>query len=466
LVINHSTIIMRWPLLFVLVLLAALALQAGLLAFAMYVLLGVLLLSRHLSRRWVGSLAIKRATGSPDPAEVGDEIEVRIAVENTGTITVAWVLVEDLLPEAALKQKPPRLRLKGKRLKLARLRPGKGATLKYTILCDMRGYYQVGPTLLETGDLFGLHRRHRVVTQPVFLLVYPKVIPLPKYDFASQRPIGEVNLAHILFEDPTRNAGVRPYQDGDPLQRVHWRATARTGALMSRVFDPTSLAGATVLVDFHRDGYQARGEPYRSELAVTTAVSLAYAVTMLNQQIGLVSNGRDAADRIRLDVRTQAGDDAAAPGFATRDAARASGEVAERSSRLAPLVVETRRGIEQFQTVREALARLELSDGLSFAQLVLEATPRLPRDATVIAVLPRVSVETSTVLGTLKRQGFAVTAILIGLEDDERSQAHGRLLAEHIRDVRAVNSEEELALLGQQAVGNGPNPYGIELSLA
>ena len=70
------------------------------------------------------------------------------------------------------------------------------------------------------------------------------------------------------------------------------------------------------------------------------------------------------------------------------DAARREGEADEASDRLRPVVVETRRGIEQFQRIREALARLEFTDGLSFARLVIEVTPRLPRDATVIAILP------------------------------------------------------------------------------
>ena len=457
---------MRWLIFFILVLFAAFALQAGLLAFAMYVLLGVLLLSRYLAKKWVSGLHATRETIVTDPVEVGAEVEIRVRVENKGTITVGWVLVEDLLPETALRQKPPRLKLKGKRLKLARIRADKSSTLKYTIVCEMRGYYQVGPTLLETGDLFGLHRRHRVVAKPIYLLVLPRIIPLPKYDFSSQRPIGEINSAHRLFEDPTRNAGVRPYQVGDPLQRVHWRATARTGELMSRIFEPTTLAGATILVDFHSAGYHSRGEPFRSELAVTTAASLAYAVVMLNQQIGLASNGKDAADRIRLNIETQQGEDETAPGFASRDEARAGKEMIEESDRLRPVVVETRRGIEQFQQIREALARLELSDGLTFAQLILEVGPRLPRDATVIAILPRVPVETSTILGSLRRQGFAISAVLIGMEDDERSQAHGRLLAENIRDVRYVNSEESLGMLGQQMGATGPVPYGVDLELA
>lgn len=448
------------------VLLAALALQAGLLAFAMYVLIGVLLLSRYLAKRWVGSLEAKRLGAGPEPVEVGATVEMKVRLTNAGTVRVAWVLVEDLFPEHFLRQKPPRVKITGRRIKLCSVGAGKSVLLKYEIECAYRGYYQVGPTLLETGDLFGLHRRHRIVAKPFFLMVLPKILPLPKYDFASRRPIGEVNSAQRLFEDPTRNAGVRPYQVGDPLQRVHWRATARTGELQCRVFDPTSLAGASLLVDFHQAGYPGRGEPFRSDLAVTTACSIAYAVTMLGQQIGLASNGRDAADLYRYHVALQQGSDDAVSGFETRDAARIEGEADAESDRLRPVVVPTRRGIEQFQLIREALARLELTDGLTFARLVLEVTPRLPRDATVIAILPAVPVETSTTLGSLRRQGFAVTALLIGLSEDDMLIAHGRLLAEGIRDVRHVNTEDELSLLGDQAPATGVNPYKLAVTLA
>jgi hypothetical protein len=456
----------RLLILIIVVLIAALALQAGLLAFAMYVLLGVLLLSRYLAKKWVGALAAVRECSAKEAVEVGAIVKVRLRLTNTGNSRVAWVLIEDLFPEHYLRQKPPRVKIDGKRMKLCSVAGGGSTVLDYEIKCETRGYYQLGPTLLETGDLFGLHRRHRIVTRPTFLMVLPKVLPLPKYDFASQRPIGEVNAARRLFEDPTRNAGVRPYQIGDPLQRIHWRATARTGELQCRVFEPTTLAGASILVDFHKDGFPSRGEPFRSDLIVTTACSIAYAVTMLNQQIGLASNGRDAADLYRYRVKAQQGSDDDVAGYETREAARREGEADEENQRLQPVAVQTRRGIEQFQQIREALARLEFTDGFTFAQLILEVTPRLPRDATVIAILPAVSIETSTSLGTLRRQGFAVSAILIGLDHEETLIGHGRLLAEGVRDVRHVNNEDELSLLGDQAPASGVNPYKIEVALA
>jgi uncharacterized protein (DUF58 family) len=443
----------------------AVALKAGLVAFAGYVLLGVYLLSRWLARRWVHNL---RATRECDatPREVGDKTEVKVTLTNAGALPIAWALVEDLVPDFAVKARTPQLTVKGKRVHVVTLGGKQTKTIKYTVTFAMRGYYPLGPTLLETGDVFGLHRRHRVVGKPVYVMVYPKVVPLPKYDFASERPIGEVRLQNRLHEDPTRTAGVRQYVLGDPLQRVHWKVTARTGQLHCRVYEPTTLAGATVMVDFHSAGYPARGEPHRSELAVTTAVSIAYAVSVLNQQVGFVSNGRDAADRIREESLDAEPPGAQAEGHATREGARGRFELAGESDRLRPVVVETRRGLDQFQKIREALARLELSDGIDFAQLCLEAAARMPRDATVIAILPRVPVESAIALGTLRRQGFAVTAILVGLDENDKLLAHGRLLAETVRDIRYVNTADELAHLGGNTAAPGAAAYAVDIPLA
>ncbi len=84
-----------------------------------------------------------------------------------------------------------------------------------------------------------------------------------------------------------------------------------------------------------------------------------------------------------------------------------------KSDRLRPVVVETQRGFEQFQQIRESLARLELTDGLSFSELLMETSSRLPRDATVVAVLGDVTTETAISLGNMRRNGFAVYAIVV-----------------------------------------------------
>src|SRR5262249_46043692 len=164
------------------------------------------------------------------------------------------------------------------------------------------------------------------------------------------------------------------------------------------------------------------------------------------------SNGRDAADRIRLEAWE--GD------YRTRQVVRQRAAMRESSERLAPLVVENRRDVEGFQHIRETLARVELTDGLTFAELVLETASRLPRDATVVALLPAVPVETALALGNLRRRGFAISAVLVLIDEDHLEQAYGRLLAEGIRDVRHLKNEAELpGLCGQQV--RHASPYGL-----
>jgi uncharacterized protein (DUF58 family) len=236
---------------------------------------------------------------------------------------------------------------------------------------------------------------------------------------------------------------VRRYEAGDPLNRIHWRATARTGQFHSKVFEPSCVVGATILLDFHRAAYNPHDEPCRSELAVTAAASLANAVYEMDQQIGLVTNGRDAADRIRqegwdYDIRS-------------RKAARRAAGMLEQSDRLQPVVVETRRGAEQMPRILETLARVELTDGLSFAQLVSETASRLPRDATVVALLSSSTIETAVALGELRHKGLAVTAILNLFDDTEFERASAQLAAEGI-EARHLKNLETLPVLCREYV--------------
>lgn len=425
---------MRWFTGAIMLLLIALVFGLGLLAYAMYALLGVMLVSRWMSRSWVENLTAERECNRLS-ANVGDLVAVVVAVKNVGSLPVAWLLLEDLLPRKALSQPPPSLRVEGRRIKLAMLASRGGVAVFYQLRCQRRGYFQIGPLVMETGDLFGLHRRFRVDTEPHFLLVYPEVVPLGGYELASRRPIGEIRMQHRLYEDPTRIAGVRRYEAGDPMNRVHWRATARTGILHSKSYEPSSIAGATILLDFHQANYPAKDEPVRSELAITAVASMANTLYEMGQQFGLISNCRDAADRIRQEGW---GYD-----LQTRDAARSAAAMRESSDRLQPVVAPTRRGPEQLTQVLQLLARAELTDGLTFSQLVLETISRIPRDATVVAVVSTTDPSTWLTLEILHRRGFAVTAILNFWDDYDFSQAAGQLAAlgiqaMHLKDAAAL----------------------------
>jgi uncharacterized protein (DUF58 family) len=445
-------------------------LQLGGLVYALYVFLGTLALSRYWTRRWTEAVVVHRE-GTVERAEIGDRTFVQLTIQNASRRRIPWLLVEESLPPDALRQHPPRLRIHGARAAVLSLRPGEIGALRYEIEFAMRGYYQLGPVLIESGDLFGLHRRYRLTAEPTYVLVRPKLLALEGYDLASRRPIGEVRISHRLFEDPTRITGVRPYERGDPLNRIHWRATARTGTLHSKTYEPSCVAGATLLLDFHLQSFQSHrsllgaADPTHglaaraalvaaagqftpgialAELAITTTASLANAVCELGKPVGLVTNGRDAAERIRLEGwRGQ---------FRTRTVARSALAPRDAHERLEPVTVETRRATEQLDRILDALARLELGDGLEFPALLLECQARLPRDATVTAVLTRVTEATAIALGNLRRSGFAVTAVLVSFDEQNYHdwasppEWAGRLMGEGI-DFRRVQDEASLTEL-------------------
>ena len=425
---------MKWIAAAILLLFVAMALNLTLLVYAMYAIIAILLISSWVTSRWTQAIEAERVC-DVKMAKIGDLVSVMIKLKHIGRFPIAWVLVEDMLEPRSQAFRPPSLGIHGKRLEVMKLNPGDSKQLLYQLECNRRGYYQIGPLVLETGDMFGLNRRFRVLTEPMFLLVFPKIVPIESYDIASRRPIGEVVMTHRLFEDPTRIAGVRKYQDGDPLARVHWRATARTGKLQSKIYEPSTLAGGTIVVDFHESSFDPQNEPVRSELAVTCAVSVCNALQEIGQQVGLVSNGRDAADRIRVEGWT--GD------RRTREEAKNSANRMVESDRLRPVIVPTRKSPEQMIHISKALARLEKTDGMRLSELVIESASQIPRDATVIVIVPTITLENAVALGGLARQGYSIEVIVNCYSEEEFATVSAPLFAEgittrHLKDESSV----------------------------
>ena len=426
---------MKWIVLILIVLAVALVFQMGLLAFSIYMLLAILWVSRLLVRSAVTKITVRRVC-SHKSAEVGDRVSVAVELKNESKLPIPWVLIQDVMPYRALVGAKPALQIHGRRIRMALIRAGKKKVMAYQFDCQRRGYFQVGPLLLETGDVFGLFRKFRLVDKPHFVLVMPQIVPLDGYALASRRPIGEVVLAHRRFEDPTRILGVRDYQSGDPFNRIHWKASARTGQLQSKTYEPSTIAGATLVIDFHHDSYHKDHEPVRSDLTITAAASIANGLYEMGQQIGLVSNGRDAADRVRVEGHLL-------PKITRKIAKQLSVEEI-RESRLRPVVSVARRGPEAIGRILELLARLELNRGLDFGQLLIETASRIPRDATVVACLSHVTESHVLALSSLRQRGFSVSAILNIHDDLVFSDSAGPLMSVGI-DVHWIKNQDSIA---------------------
>ncbi|HTI70916.1 MAG TPA: DUF58 domain-containing protein [Candidatus Limnocylindria bacterium] len=378
--------------------------RLGYVLYAMYALLGLIVLGRFLTQRWVGGLEVERQCDRSE-AQIGDRVEVNVIVRNRGRLSVPWVLLEEAIPQSAVMEMPPRLKRTGHWTAVTKLKRGDEEAFSYELECRMRGCYPIGPMMIETGDLFGLHRRFRTSGEPHILTVFPTVVPLLGWDLSTRKPLGKMRLAHRLFEDPIQISGIRDYQPGDAMNRIHWRATARTGQLQSKTYDPSCVTGAAILLDFHVESLSGEGQVARTELAVVAAASLANAVLQGGQPAGLFTNGRDGLERMRREGWV--GD------YRTRSEAAKHTQSSELDDRLRPLIIEPRRSGEQMPRILELLARLEPSDGLSFSGLIGEIEGRLPRNANIVAVVQQLDEDSMLLLAGFHRRGFSVTVVQV-----------------------------------------------------
>ncbi|HIE52986.1 MAG TPA: DUF58 domain-containing protein, partial [Armatimonadetes bacterium] len=388
--------VLGWILLCLCILGVAYVFHIGFFAYALYALLAAILVSQALGHYSLVGVTQERFC-SARRARIGDTFNVSVEVRNEKLLPVVWMLAEDLVPE--------HLEVEGTAAKVVFLRSGRSFSLAYQVKCTLRGYYQLGPLMLESGDLFGLVRRFKTGEEANYVIVHPKVVPIWRYGIATRRPVGEVRVQQKIYEDPSRMVGVREYQQGDRLTRIHWRATARVGRLLSKVYEPTTMVGALLALDFHAPTYGEVQRYERSELGVVAAASLAKYICDQRQAVGFISNGRDAADRVRWEREERE--------VASRAEARQLATLRERSERLRPVEVETRRGGEQLQLILDALARLELSDGLPFSEMLRNEYPRLPRDAAFVALVPQVTPHLLAVFEEMKRSGFVITVFIL-----------------------------------------------------
>ncbi|MEX0781249.1 MAG: DUF58 domain-containing protein [Dehalococcoidia bacterium] len=173
----------------------------------------------------------------------------------------------------------------------------------FKLASNERGYFHVGPTKLRSADLLGIFPQSKEIETLHHVTVYPRVYPIADLGLPADRPFGERRGRNPIFEDPIRVAGLREYRPGDPLKRIDWKATARTGELQSRVYEPSSTQQLYLMLNI--DTMEHPWEGYLKdelERLVSTTASIAVWAAGVKYSVGLLANGAfpDADRPIRL----------------------------------------------------------------------------------------------------------------------------------------------------------------------
>lgn len=180
-------------------------------------LLGVALWSRQ---QPAPRLEVARALSAED-LRAGDPLDVEVSVTNAGTAgAFAW---HDRVPDAFLLDG-------GSNFDVGWLGAGAQGTLRYRLRAPRRGAHAIGaisatafdPLFLQTSIVEPLGSTNEV-------LVHPRQPPVPRIRTGSawgrsNLPGGDKASRGMLTNDFRE---LRPYERGDPLKQVNWKATAR-----------------------------------------------------------------------------------------------------------------------------------------------------------------------------------------------------------------------------------------------
>ncbi len=213
-------------------------------------LLGPIVYNFRLATAVGRALKIRRVL--PSGVCAGDLVVVRLEVKNTSTRrAVCAVRVTDQV----LRVCPGRASEEGRpSVVVAFLAPGESTTVSYEGRLARRGLYRFGPLTVTTQFPFGLVERKIVLPLWDELVVCPRLGRLSgRWGFEQREP--RETVPHRDSRESRRGDeffGVRDWQRGDSLRKIHWRSSARHGKWVVRQFELPRNQDVALLVDLVR----------------------------------------------------------------------------------------------------------------------------------------------------------------------------------------------------------------------
>lgn len=237
----------------------------------------------------------------------GEQVTLTLRVTNRKWLPLAWLRISDRMSLAISPREkhlsPSHIPLTGFLDSRASLLWNERARWDYTIPCNKRGYYTLGPAQIATGDLFGLFERTLDVPHTDRLIVYPRVDEIEEWGLPPKEPFGDARTRLPVFQDPTRIRGLRDYHPEDAPKHIHWRATARHNAIQVKQYDPTINFNLVFFLNLATYELAWQGvDSERAERAIRLTASLASFAARQKYAFGLVANGTfpDSDQRLRV----------------------------------------------------------------------------------------------------------------------------------------------------------------------
>ena len=334
-----------------------------------YMIIGIFILGFWWNRRAISHIEVTRDFG--DHAFLGDEITVKLIINNRSILPVLWLEIHESLPVNL------RAGRSVKHVFSLGIRDKK--EIHYQLNALKRGYYALGPLLFQSGDPLGLVKPEQKEFPESPLTIYPRIVSLTSLGLPSRSPFGTLKHQNPIFEDPSRKMGKRDYQYGDSIRKIDWKSTASTGKLQVKIYEASIALEVAILLDLHRNSYDIKTFYDATELAVTAAASIAAWGKSHKQSIGLTTTGVDPLH----------GEDIPRP-------------------------LPPRKGAGHFINILEILARLQPGDTTPIDTLIQDSLAGLTWGTTIVLISGKIKKQTLDQLYQARKRGLNPVVILTG----------------------------------------------------
>jgi uncharacterized protein (DUF58 family) len=326
-------------------------------------------------------------------AVAGDDVALDVTIWNRKALPLPWVTAEEPIPVRLNVRERPEMPADELRQGTVLLRNDWALAWYERVVRHFhldkvrRGSHRFGQAVLGVRDVVGRLAREEQLGEPATLLVAPAMAELRQPERASS-PLGERRTRHSLTVDPSLYAGVRPFQAGDSLRHLHWRATARMGTPVSRRFEPASGRDVVLIVDVQTVGGQffLTWDDDAFESLCVVAASLARRLLTDGASVG-----------------------AAAANFAGSP---------QKYAWLPP-----RASVAQLPRVGELLARIGPVPSAPLSSLLGWLTSRAPSGSTLLLLSARDPEPYLAALRRSRRLGFGVELVLVGPDATANARA-------------------------------------------
>ncbi len=234
-----------------------------------FVVVGVIaclavLLAVALRRARESQLSVSRRLSS-SRVEAGQPIQVDLEIINSGSSKSPLLRLHDNVGDT-----------RGIRLSLAPIERNGTTVAAYRLPTTRRGIIRLGPVLIDDTDAAGLARRGHTFNSTARLLVHPAIEPVPEVRILSGHDpmMGDQQRQTLGISDEEFD-GLREYQPGDDLRKVHWPSSARHDELLVRQFQPPRHGRVVLVIDTRPPGDDT------TILDITTSIAASIAASVL-----------------------------------------------------------------------------------------------------------------------------------------------------------------------------------------